>query len=260
MLKQLLEHPKTRGMDLDDPGTTQLRRDIIREKPFLKAIYDRWYGWLAEVDGGLEAGLKSKPALELGSGAGYLDEVIEHLVTSDVFICDGIQLVADARQMPLPDASLRGVYMVDVLHHVPGVEGFFHDAARCVAPGGVIAMIEPWNSRWGRWVYQHLHHEPFRPDAEDWSFPQDGPLSGANGALPWIIFERDRDRFEREHGAWKIELVRPIMPWRYLVSGGVSMRSLMPGWTTPLWSAAEAVSTPAHRQLGMFVQVVLRRV
>ncbi len=42
---------------------------------------------------------------------------------------------------------------------------------------------------------------PFDPGATDWTFPASGPLSRANGALPWIIFRRDcrsfEDRFPR---------------------------------------------------------------
>jgi hypothetical protein len=57
-------------------------------------------------------------------------------------------------------------------------------------------MIEPWVSTLSRPIYTRLHHEPFNPDAKDWSFPDTGPLSGANGALPWIIFQRDRHHFE----------------------------------------------------------------
>ncbi|MEM6393041.1 MAG: methyltransferase domain-containing protein [Planctomycetota bacterium] len=257
MLKKLLEHPLTRGLDLDDPQTTQLRRQIIRDKPFLRAIYDDWYNWLASIDDGLPV---DGWALELGSGAGWLDEVLPRLITSDVFACDGLKLVADARRLPFPDASLRAIYMVDVLHHIPVAKAFLYEAARCVPAGGVIAMIEPWNSAWGRWVYQHLHHEPFRPDAEDWSFPGTGPLSGANGALPWIMFERDRKRFEAEHAGWRLRTVEPFMPMRYLVSGGVSMRALMPGWSTGLWRGVERLTRSQHHRLGMFAKVVLERV
>ena len=39
---------------------------------------------------------------------------------------------------------------------------------------------------------------------------------------------RDRVTFEREFPHWHIELVKPIMPFRYLLSGGVSLRSLNP--------------------------------
>jgi len=94
-----------------------------------------------------------------------------------------------------------------------------------------MVMIEPWVTSWSRLVYRHLHHEPFRPQATEWECPANGPLSGANGALPWMIFERDRDQFEREYLVWQVRLIKPLMPFRYLVSGGVSMRSLMPSWS-----------------------------
>ena len=34
--------------------------------------------------------------------------------------------------------------MTNVFHHLAHAELFFNNAARCVKPGGVIAMIEPW--------------------------------------------------------------------------------------------------------------------
>lgn len=46
MLKELLAHPFTRGLDLDDPETTALRRRINQEKHFLHALYREWYAEL----------------------------------------------------------------------------------------------------------------------------------------------------------------------------------------------------------------------
>ena len=40
MLKHWLEHPLTRGLDLDDPRTTHLRRRVLDEKRFLRRIYE----------------------------------------------------------------------------------------------------------------------------------------------------------------------------------------------------------------------------
>lgn len=130
--------------------------------------------------------------------------------------------------------------MVDVLHHIPDNRAFLAEAERCIRPGGSIVMIEPWVSTWSRLIYTHLHHEPFEPEAKDWTFPSTGPLSGANGALPWMIFQRDRKAFESEFRELEIREVRPIMPFRYLVSGGVSMRQLMPGLTFGLWRGLES--------------------
>ena len=76
-----------------------------------------------------------------------------------------------------------------------------------------------------KWVYLHLHHEQFEPNAEDWIIESFGPLSGANGALPWIIFNRDRKIFTNKYPKLKILNIKPIMPISYLLSGGISMRS-----------------------------------
>jgi hypothetical protein len=158
--------------------------------------------------------------------------------------------------MPFGDASLRGVVMTDVLHHLPRVREFFREAGRCVEVGGVVAMIEPWASGWGKFIYRRFHHEPFETQAQAWEFPASGPLSGANGALPWIVFRRDREVFEREFPQWRIERVEPTMPLRYLVSGGVSMRPLAPGWSYGMFKMVDRLLA---RRAGMFVKIVLRR-
>lgn len=253
-LRRLLAHPLTSGRQLDDPETTELRKHIIASKPFLKAIYDEWYGMLAE-----KLPEEDGPVLELGSGAGYCERVIPGLITSEVFFCRGIRLVADAQRMPFPEASLRAIVFTDVLHHMPDVRRFFEEASRCLRRGGKILMIEPWVSPWSRFLYTRFHHEPFRPEAEDWSFPSTGPLSGANGAIPWIVFVRDRNRFETQFPQLVIDEIRPFMPFRYLVSGGVGLRSLMPSFTHSIWKNLERMLEPQMSKLAMFVFVSLRR-
>ena len=235
-------------------ATTDLRRRIIQGKPFLRRIYEEWYGLVVQSlpDGG-------GPVLELGSGAGFLQQYVPGLITSDVFPCEGVKVVLDGQRLPFADGSLRGVVMVDVLHHLPKSRRFFAEAARCVRPGGVVAMVEPWNTPWARWVYQRLHFEPFLPEAAAWEFPASGPLSGANMALPWIIFHRDRRTFEAEFPQWRVRTVRPLMPFRLLVSGGVSFRNLMPSFTFPAWRAAERALQPLNGRLAMFALVVLER-
>ena len=253
-VRGLLAHPRARGLDLDDPSLTRVRRGIIRAKPFLKAIYDDWYRWIAAS---LPPG--GGPVLELGSGAGFLDEYVPGLVTSELFPCEGVQRVIDARSLPFDDGGLRAVVMTDVLHHIPDAAAFFREASRALRPGGAVLMVEPWVTGLSRAVWTRLHHEPFNPDARDWAFPASGPLSGANSALPWIIFSRDRDRLAREFPRLAVRSVEPIMPFRYIVSGGVSMRSLMPGWTAGTWRGIEAALSPFNDRLAMFARIDVRR-
>jgi SAM-dependent methyltransferase len=198
--------------------------------------------------------------LELGSGPGFLERYIDsELITSERLFCRGVKLIADAQQMPVRDGALRAVVFTDVLHHLPRVREFFGEAQRCLRPNGVVVMIEPWVSRWATLVYGKLHHEPFVPDAAAWEFPPRGPLSGANGALPWIIFARDRARFEREFPHLRIEEIHPLMPLRYLVSGGVSLRALAPSWSYRLWKTADEWLAARADTWPMFALVVLRR-
>jgi hypothetical protein len=251
ILKSLLAHPLTRGADLDDPRTTALRRRIIESKPFLRRIYLQWYTMLAADIPPGEGGV-----LELGSGAGFFRDVVPGTICTEIFACPGIDVVLDGQRMPLADGPLRAIVMTDVFHHLPKARDFFAEATRVVRSGGVIAMTEPWVTPWSRLIYTRLHHEPFRPDATEWEFPSSGPLSGANGALPWIVFQRDRAAFEREFPLWAIERVEPIMPLRYLLSGGVSMRSLMPAAMYRPVAGLEKLAGPGA---AMFAHIVLRR-
>jgi SAM-dependent methyltransferase len=254
MLKALLTHPRTRGLDIDDPRTTELRRSIIREKPFLRQVYEEWYAAivanLPPCDG---------PVLELGSGAGFLRDYVAGLITSDVFPLPGVSAVLDAHSLPFADASLRAIVMTNVLHHLPRPRRFFAEAARCVKPGGRMIMIEPWVTPWSKLIFQEFHHEPFDPDAAHWDFPTTGPLSGANGAIPWVLFVRDRAALEREFPLWQVQAIRPMMPFRYLLSGGVSLRALMPGWTFRFWRRLENRLQPWMNTWGMFAEIVLVR-
>jgi SAM-dependent methyltransferase len=250
LLNRVLEHPLTKSMSVDDPRTTLLRREIIRSKPFLVAIYREWYKLLL-------AGLPDEgPILEVGSGAGFFGEMSSRIITSEVFELPDIDILLDGVNLPFAEAELSGIAMTDVLHHIPDPTIFFTEATRCVRPGGKMVMVEPWHTPWSEWVYKNLHSEPFEPGA-GWLIPETGPLSGANGALPWILFARDRAQFETSFPKWSIQSINPIMPFSYLLSGGVSLRSLMPGWSYGFWRKLESWLAP--NRWAMFALIELER-
>ena len=243
-----------KGIDLDDPRTTELRRRAIHENIFLEQIYRYWYDL---IDASLPAG--PGQIVELGSGAGFLSEHVPDLITSEIIFVNGISIILDGQQMPFAKDSLKAIAMTNVLHHIPSPRHFFSEALRVTRPGGVISMIEPWASPWSKFIYTRLHHEPFDTQSDSSEFPSSGPLSGANAAMPWSIFQRDREQFEQEYPAWRVERIIPIMPFSYLLSGGVSLRPLMPAWSFRPVNRFESILSPFMPRLAMFAHIVLVR-
>lgn len=258
MLKRLLAHPLTRGLDLDAPETTALRRRIVREKPFLHSLYLEWYRQLIVAIPRVED--CPGAVLELGAGGGFFKDMLPECLCSDVFYCAGLDLVLDARHLPFRSASLRAIVMVDVFHHIPDVAAFLREAQRVLTPGGVIAMWEPWNTAWSRFVYQRLHHEPFEPQRQDWVFPAGGPLSSANGALPWIVVARDAARLRRDFPLLRLENLRLDYPVSYLASGGISLRNLAPAFAYRPLRRLERAMGAFLRYCAMFAYIVMRRI
>jgi len=159
------------------------------------------------------------------------------------------------------DSELSAIVMINVLHHIPDVDVFFQEGHRCIKNKGVMIMIEPWVSTWSKVVYSNFHHEPFEPEAQSWKLPLSGPLSGGNDALPWIIFNRDSEKFKQEHSYWTIKSVTPGIPFTYLLSGGVSMRSLVPGWMyTPLACIEKYIPNALTRKTAMFSMIILENI
>ncbi len=90
-----------------------------------------------------------------------------------------------------------------------------------------------------------------------WFFPF--PARFREGRVPSIVFVRDRQRFETEFPNLVVERIQPMLPFRYLVSGGISMRSLMPGFTSSSWKHLEKILGPRMSSLAMFAFVSVRR-
>ena len=156
-VNKVLGHSATRNADIDAPATSMDRRQLIREKGFLRRLYADWYDKITQS---LPTNFTG-PIVELGSGGGFLKEVVPNVVTSDVMMLSHVELVLNGKDLPFRENSLKGIILIDVFHHIAGVNKFLAEATRCLKPGGVVVMVEPWNSCWSRLIYQKFHHEPF---------------------------------------------------------------------------------------------------
>ena len=241
--------------DLDDPAVTQYHARLIKEKPFLNKIYRDFYETYQKALGHSTEGMY----VELGSGGGFVKECIPYIKTSDVLCIPNIDLSLTAENIPFKDDSVDAFLMIDVFHHVKDPASVLSELNRCLKPGGKVIMIEPANTLWGWFIYKNFHHETFDPSA-DWAVSGEGPLSSANGAIPWIVFNRDRKRFETEFKSLRIKKICHHTPFRYLISGGVSMRQLMPSWMYPVINGIEFILSPINGLIGMFSTIELQKI
>jgi len=252
-LKRRLELPAVQGVGHDTPEMLAIHRAVIHSKPFLRRLYLDHYAEFRRCLAGVPAG----PVLELGSGGGFLSEVLPGVITSDVAPGAGIDRVMPADALAVGDESLAGIVMLNVFHHLPDPGAFLREAVRTLRPGGRVVMIEPAHTLlWAR-LYRWFSPEPYDAASADWGFRGGGRLSGANIPQAWIVFVRDRDRFLAEVPGLSIERVRLHTALSYVMSGGIWYRSLLPGWAYPAWRAVEFLLSPLRRWLACQMTVVL---
>jgi len=241
---------------LDDPSRAGELRRLIQRKPALRRLYLETYERYA-------ACLRRCPpdglAVELGSGASFVKQVLPEIVTTDVIEYPDVDRIVDGTRMPFAAGAVRALFLLNVLHHIPDVAAFLREAERVLKPGGRVLIVDQYPGWIGGLVFRHLHHEPFDPTARDWSFPSKGPLSDANGALAWIVFERDRHRFEREHAGLRLVAYERHTPLRYWLSGGLKRWSLLPGPLFPLATRVDRALLTVNPRFASFVDIELVR-
>ncbi len=229
-------------------------KELIKRKKFLYQIYLDFYNSL------IPKNVPQGKIVELGSGGGFLKEVIPEVITSDVISGSGIDKVFFAEKTPFKNNSISTYVMIDVLHHIKDSEKAFKEMIRTLKPGGKVIMVEPFNSFLGGLIYKYLHYEHYDPNADSWKIKGKGRMSESNTALPWIIFVRDRKMFERKFPELKIIKVQGHTPLRYLISGGLTKPQLLPTFTYSWIKSFEDLISPLGQHTGMFVTIELQKI
>lgn len=243
------------GYELDDPRATLAHRDIILNKPYLKQVYIDWYQVFKKSIGVFENG----KCLEIGSGGGFIKEVYPQIITSDILALPNVDKVFSAESIPFDDASLNGIMMLNVFHHIPNPHLFLLEAMRTLKPGGKVVMIEPANTALSRFIYKRFHHEPFEEKGTR-TIKAGNPLSNSNQALPYIYFERDIEQFKKEYPLLKINFIKYHSPFSYIISGGVSRTAMLPFFMYPLVKFFEVLLSPLSKQIGLFCTIELEKI
>ncbi|MCX7728605.1 MAG: class I SAM-dependent methyltransferase [Bacteroidia bacterium] len=239
---------------LDDPQTTILHRNIILSTPFLKRVYLKWYKYFEEI-------YRQNPNgnhLELGSGGGFLKEILPNIITSDILNLPYIDKQIDAQHLPFENNFLDSIFMLNVFHHIPNPSLFLQEAERVLKPSGKIIMIEPANTLFSRLIYKKFHHEPFDENA-GLQIQAGKPLSHSNQALPYIYFIREKKYFSEKFPNLNIVSIEYHTTLLYLLSGGVSYHPFVPDFSYPFFQFIEVLLQPVQKLTALFHTILIQK-
>lgn len=260
-VRAILYEPNVRDVDVDDPELIKIHSEMLQKKPLLKSTFTWFYKRMMLLSrkhfdqSGLE--------LELGSGVGFFKSINPKLITSDVRSFANVDMFIDAQHINLPSKSVSCIYAINVLHHIPNVELFFDELTRVLVPGGGCILIEPHGGFFSSFLHKYMHKdEHFNKAATDWISKNAGPLSGANQALSYIVFERDIDLFNKKYtGTLQIERKEYcINSIRYLLSGGLNFRQLVPSFLLPLVRLIEYAFMPISRLWSLHQIILIKKI
>lgn len=258
--RRLLAEPALQSQDIDGPGRISGHRAVLEAKPALRAVFSHFYARCLELDRRLLAG--SGPSIEIGAGTSFFRELAPGLVSTDVLFDPDLDLVTDALRLPFRNESLRAVHAINCFHHLPDPAQFFIELERTLVPGGGCVLIDPYYGPFARVFYRYLFAQETFDSRRDWTDTDAAgrAMSGANQALSYVVFVRDRARFQADHGHLEVVHHEVLSNYAsYLLSGGLNFRSLLPPTWTRLYAAIDSGLRPLRSLLGLHHLLVLRK-
>jgi SAM-dependent methyltransferase len=260
MLRKILSLPVLETGDLDGEKRLRVHQAVLRSKPVLRSVFQEFHRLFLRLDEtyfGDTAGAR----VELGAGVAPVRDSFQDVRATDVVPAPHLDQTVDAMAMPLADGSVRAFYCQNCFHHFTDPGQFFREVRRVVRPGGGVILIEPYYGPAASLLYPRLFaSESFDKKMPGWRAGNDGPMSGANQALSYIIFERDRARFAALFPDLRIVHARPLTNYpRYLLSGGLNFRQLVPDAANRPLQILEGLLAPLARLLALHHVLVIHR-
>lgn len=251
--------PSVKGLDVDDSDRLLVHSQVLANKPMLKKVFADFHQAFDRLDKIHLSGDGIR--VEIGAGVAPIKNSFPDVMATDIVSGVGIDQVLDAENMNLPDGSVRVLFGQNCFHHFPNPSRFFKEAERVLAPGGGIILLEPYYGPLATLLFTHMFHsEGYDKNYPSWETPATGPMNGANQALSYIIFNRDRAVWERSFPRLSIVHKETCNNYLvYLLSGGLNFRQLVPNWATPPLQLAQRILSPLDRWLALHHIVVIQK-
>jgi len=258
-LRRLLAEPRLADVDINSDRVLEIHRQILMEKPMMRNVFREFYNLCIDRDTKLFTAEGSR--VELGAGVSFFKEIHPEIVSTDIKSTPWLDRVLDAHEMDLPDNSVRAFYAINCFHHLPDADRFFQEMLRTLRPGGGCVLIEPFHGPVASRFYERIFDsETFDKTQAEWKYEVRGVMDGANQALSYVVFKRDLNIFIEKYPQLEVVEQKVIPSYlRYLLSGGLNFRQLLPSFLEPVIKLFEFLLTPVHCLLGLHHYIVIRK-
>jgi len=258
-LFDLLSDPLLEGMDVDGVSRLDLHRKMLAKKRMLRDVFTEFHHLFKKLDQQFFSGNGAE--VELGAGISPMRDSYPNVLATDIVDAPHLDKVINAEAMDLPDNSVRTIYAQNCFHHFHHPDKFLSELERVLIPGGGVILLEPYYGPFASFLFKRLFRtEGFDKSFPSWETPVEGPMNGANQALSYIVFVRDRAEMERKHPSLKIVHEQRVGNYlKYVISGGLNFRQLLPDSMTGAVSYTEKLLWPFNRWLALHHIVVIRK-
>jgi SAM-dependent methyltransferase len=255
----LLLDPSVADINADSMDRVLVHKRILAKKPMARRVFKEFHALFDKLDRQFLSGDGQR--IEIGSGVAPIRDSYPDVLATDVMPDPSLDRILDAERMDIKDDSVRTVFAQNCFHHLPHPELFFHELERVLCPGGGAILLEPYYGFVASFVFRRLfRNEGFDKNQLSWETPMIGPMNGANQALSYIVFKRDRLEFERRFPRLNIVHSETCGNYlEYLFSGGLNFRQLCPEWLVPLVFMAQWALFPFNRWLALHHIIVIRK-
>jgi len=259
-LGTFLSEPELAGLDIEDPDRINRHLKILSRKRMIREVFEEFYHQCMRLDQKYFGSVSGK-RVEVGAGISFFKKLYPEVIVTDINPAPHLDMVLDAQATGFEDHSVRVIYGINCFHHFPAPEAFFKELLRIVKPGGGAILIEPYYGLLASLLYKKLFaSENFDKLDPHWSSMGRGVMRGANQALSYTVFHRDRPVFERQFPDLEIVHAAPLRNYcRYFLSGGLNFKQLLPDLAIPLLKLTETVMIPVERITALHHILVLRK-
>lgn len=260
MLIDLLRDPLLAGIDVDSTDRLTIHLMMLKRKRMLRELFVEYHHLFRKLETQYLTGFGIK--VEIGAGVSPMRDSYPEVLATDIVGANHLDKVVNAEAMDFPNNSVKVIYGQNCFHHFPHPELFFHELERVLVSGGGSILLEPYYGPFASFLYKRLFKtEGFDKLEKSWETPMEGPMNGANQALSYIVFIRDRKIFENKFPNLQIvhqEIAGNYL--KYLLSGGLNFRQILPDCLTGLVTVVEKIFLPLNKWIALHHVVVIKKV